>query len=182
MRFFATIAAAAALKLSQVTPASHQLVMTHEEHGCTAEDVAIVRAVAKGMDRNGDEKVTEQELKEALEWIAEHAQDFMKEVLQHMRKANTTKDGHIDQAELAAALEGADEETVAFVTELFNLLDLNGDSNLAFKEVKAVKKALAWIAKNPEQAEAMFHSAAGDDAELTAAELDAALAAHGCPV
>jgi calmodulin len=133
----------------------------------TGEQLAGLRDAFSAHDRNGDGRITLQELRQALEELGEEPAD--EELRALMLKADADGNQSIDFAEFLAFMRrrlrqaGAEDE----IRDAFNTFDRNGDGLVSIDELLQVMGMLGE-AMTREEAEASLQRADSDgDGQLT---------------
>ncbi|KAH7835545.1 hypothetical protein Vadar_027127 [Vaccinium darrowii] len=107
-------------------------------------DSCELRRVFEMFDKNGDEKITKEELKDSLENMGIFIAD--QDLSQMIERVDENGDGCVDVEEFGALynsiMDGRDEGEEEDMKEAFNVFDKNGDGFIVAEELEAVMAAL----------------------------------------
>lgn len=107
-------------------------------------DSSELRRVFEMFDKNGDEKITKEELKDSLENMGIFIAD--QDLSQMIDRVDENGDGCVDVEEFGALynsiMDGRDEGEEEDMKEAFNVFDKNGDGFIVAEELEAVMAAL----------------------------------------
>lgn len=105
-------------------------------------DQTEIKRVFQMFDRNGDGRITKQELNESLSNLGIYIPD--KELTQMIEKIDANKDGFVDIDEFGllyeTIMDEKDEEED--MREAFNVFDQNGDGFITVEELRSVLQSL----------------------------------------
>ena len=149
------------------------------EAKCESHEKDFAHGIWHMVNTNGDGHVSKKELTDALDYVEEHHEEIFAEMEAGFKAADADSNGHLTVSEMEKAISGWPEEHKKFARAMFKMFDHNGDDQVSWEA--EVLATVHWLAENWEHVrphiEAEFDKAAGDDANLTLAELDAAM---GC--
>ena len=109
----------------------------------TSERIKELSEMFKTFDKDGDGKITFDELKEELQNIGDFKTD--KEILQMIREVDLDKNGTIEFNEFAIYFDkqiGSIQTRREEMKLTFNTFDINGDGFITFDELKTVFSSL----------------------------------------
>ena len=109
----------------------------------TSERIKELSEMFKTFDKDGDGKITFDELKEELQNIGDFKTD--KEILQMIREVDLDKNGTIEFNEFAIYFDkqiGSIQTRREEMRLTFNTFDINGDGFITFDELKTVFSSL----------------------------------------
>jgi len=104
----------------------------------TQEQTAQIRDVFRSLDRNGDGRLSKEELMQAYRQhnTEEQTQEIVENV---MRKVDVDKNGYIDYSEfLAASISHQTLTSKANLDQAFHLFDKDGSGKISIQEVKEI--------------------------------------------